>query len=56
MQERVQPKKKVTVEIDTTLAVAAAAKGLDLSAELERALRRLLGQAKRSTPTRKRLD
>lgn len=47
MQERVKPKtKKLTVEIDATLAAAAAAKGLDLSEELERALRRLLGSSK----------
>ena len=52
MQERVKPKKKLTVEIDATLAAAAAAKGIDLSAELERALRRLLGTSQAVSATR----
>lgn len=44
MQERVKPsKKKLTVEIDATLAAAALAKGIDPALELERTLRRLLG-------------
>ena len=44
MQERVKSKKlAMTVEIDAALAAAAAAKGIDISMELERALRRSLG-------------
>ena len=38
MQERVKPKKKVTLAIDATLAAAAAAKGIDLALVLEQAL------------------
>ena len=39
MQERVKAKKRMTVEIDETLASAAAVKGIDLAALLEDALR-----------------
>ncbi len=38
MQERVKPKTKVTLDIDATLAAAAAAKGVDLASLLEQAL------------------
>ena len=45
MQERVKPKKKVTLEIDATLAAAAAAKGIDLASFIEQALRAELQEA-----------
>ena len=38
MQDRIKQKTKVTLEIDTTLAAAAAAKGVDLANLVEQAL------------------
>ncbi len=38
MQERVKPKTKVTLDIDATLAAAAAVNGVDLVSLLEQAL------------------
>lgn len=45
MQERVKPKKSVTLAIDATLVAGAAAKGIDLASFVEQALQaRLHGE------------
>lgn len=46
MQERVKPKTRVTLDLDTALVAAAATGGLDLAALLEQVLEARVGRSR----------